>query len=139
MLAAASALFVAAGMSAQGGAQASASCVHAADTTECVRDKGVVVMPSFPGGEKAMYKFIANTMMYPAVSQENGEQGRVIVTFTVKADGTIQNIRVVRSVSPALDKEAIRIVKAMPRWNPGTRNGIPVDADFTVPFSFRLS
>lgn len=132
-------LFVAAGLSAQGGAQANISSVYAADTTESVQIKNEIVNPEFPGGMTEMYKFIANTLIYPAISQENGEQGRVVLTFTVKADGTIQNIRVVRSVSPALDKEAIRIVKVMPRWKPGTCNGKPVDVDFTVPFTFRLS
>ena len=74
----------------------------------------------------------------PPAAEENGIQGRVVVQFVVEKDGSISNVNVVRSVDPSLDKEAIRVVKAMPRWIPGKQNGSPVRCKFTLPVSFKL-
>ena len=80
-------------------------------------------MPSFLGGQGAMFEFIANNIQYPIVAEENGVQGRVLVSFVIKKDGLLSNVRVVKSVDPALDKEAVRLIKSMPKWSPGKENG----------------
>ncbi len=95
-------------------------------------------MPTFPGGDAARNEFLSRTIRYPAAAEENGIQGRVVVQFVVEKDGSISNVNVVRSVDPSLDKEAIRVVKAMPRWIPGKQNGSPVRCKFTLPVSFKL-
>ena len=95
-------------------------------------------MPSFPGGDKALMDFLSNTVKYPVVAQENGVQGRVVISFVVEKDGSITDVRVVRSVDPSLDKEAARVVKSMPRWIPGKQNGAAVRVKYNVPVSFRL-
>lgn len=95
-------------------------------------------MPSFPGGEKALLEYLGNNIKYPVVAQENGVQGRVVVSFVVERDGSITDVRVVRSVDPSLDKEATRVVKSMPKWIPGKQNGSAVRVKYTVPVSFKL-
>lgn len=95
-------------------------------------------MPSFPGGDKALMDFLSNNVKYPVVAQENGVQGRVMISFVVEKDGSITDVRVVRSVDPSLDKEAARVVKSMPRWIPGKQNGAAVRVKYNVPVSFRL-
>ena len=95
-------------------------------------------MPSFPGGQGAMYDFIARNIQYPKVAEENGVQGCVIVTFIVKKDGSLSYVRVVKSVDPALDKEALRLIKSMPKWSPGINKGKYVNVTITVPVTFRL-
>lgn len=96
-------------------------------------------MPSFPGGSSALASFIAANLKYPVVAQENGIQGRVIVKFVVDKDGRITDVEITRSVDPSLDKEAMRIVKAMPKWKPGKLKGNCVRVKYTVPIVFRLS
>ena len=95
-------------------------------------------MPSFPGGNEALMKFLQENVKYPVVAQENGVQGRVVVSFVVEKDGSITDVKVVRSVDPSLDKEAARVVKSMPRWIPGKQNGAAVRVKYNVPVSFRL-
>ena len=95
-------------------------------------------MPQFPGGMPAMMKWLTDNMKYPKEAQDAKQQGRVIVSFTVEKDGSITDVRVVKSVAPALDEEAIRVVKAMPKWNPGMQNGEPVRVKYNVPISFLL-
>lgn len=95
-------------------------------------------MPSFPGGDLELMKFLHDHMKYPAVAEENGIQGRVIVNFIVERDGSISNAQIQKSVDPSLDKEAIRLIKSMPRWIPGKQDGIEVRAKYTVPVTFRL-
>ena len=95
-------------------------------------------MPSFPGGNEALMKFLSDNVKYPVVAQENGVQGRVVVSFVVEKDGSITDVKVVRSVDPSLDKEAARVVKSMPRWIPGKQNGAAVRVKYNVPVSFRL-
>ena len=95
-------------------------------------------MPSFPGGEKALLEYLGNNIKYPVVAQENGVQGRVVISFVVEKDGSITDVKVARSVDPSLDKEATRVVKSMPRWIPGRQNGSAVRVKYTVPVAFRL-
>ena len=95
-------------------------------------------MPSFPGGQGALMSYLASNIKYPVVAQENGVQGRVIVSFVVERDGSISDVRVARSVDPSLDREAQRVVQSMPRWSPGKQNGSTVRVKYTVPVVFRL-
>ncbi|HLV32699.1 MAG TPA: energy transducer TonB [Chitinispirillaceae bacterium] len=95
-------------------------------------------MPEFPGGEAALRQFIAQSVKYPVIAQENGIQGRVYVTFVVDADGSISDPRVARGVDPSLDKEALRVVSLLPKWKPGKQRGKPVRVSYTVPINFQL-
>ena len=95
-------------------------------------------MPSFPGGQGAMMEFLSKNIKYPVVAEENGIQGRVLVKIIVKKDGTIDSPTVVKGVDPSLNKEAIRVVKTMPKWIPGKQKGEPVNVSFTVPVTFRI-
>ena len=95
-------------------------------------------MPSFPGGPTALMTYLSQNTKYPVVAQENGVQGRVVVSFVVERDGSITDVRVVRSVDPSLDKEATRVVKSMPNWIPGKQNGSTVRVKYNVPVSFKL-
>ena len=95
-------------------------------------------MPEFPGGELALRQFIANTVKYPVIAQENGIQGRVYVTFVVDADGSVSNPKIARGVDPSLDKEALRVVSLLPKWKPGMQRGKPVRVSYTVPINFQL-
>ena len=98
----------------------------------------VEVMPSFPGGQAALFEWLSKNIKYPVVAEENGVQGRVIVTFVVERNGSITDVQVVKSVDPSLDKEAVRVVKAMPHCIPGKQNGSAVRVKFTVPVTIRL-
>lgn len=98
----------------------------------------VEVMPSFPGGQGALFEYLSKNIKYPVVAEENGVQGRVIVTFVVERNGSITDVQVAKSVDPSLDKEAVRVVKSMPHWIPGKQNGSAVRVKFTVPVTFRL-
>ena len=95
-------------------------------------------MPSFPGGDAELMKFLNTHIKYPAVAEENGIQGRVVATFVVERDGSITDVKVIKSVDPSLDKEAIRVLKSMPKWIPGKQNGSAVRVKYTVPVTFRL-
>ena len=95
-------------------------------------------MPSFPGGDAALMQFLSKNIKYPVVAEENGIQGRVIATFVVERDGSITDVKVVKSVDPSLDKEAVRVLKSMPKWIPGKQNGSAVRVKYTVPVTFRL-
>ena len=95
-------------------------------------------MPEFPGGTAELMKFLAQNIKYPVEAQQKGEQGRVIVQFVVGKDGKLSDIEVKRSISPTLDAEAIRVIKAMPDWKPGTQRGQAVAVKYTIPISFSL-
>jgi protein TonB len=95
-------------------------------------------MPSFPGGMGALMSWLSQNMKYPPIAAENGVQGRVIVQFVVEKDGSITDVHVAKSVDPSLDKEAARVVKAMPHWIPGKQNGSAVRVKYTVPVTFKL-
>lgn len=96
-------------------------------------------MPSFPGGISGLRTYLNQNIRYPAEAQENCVQGRVVVSFVVGKDGHISDVTVLRSVDPSLDKEAIRVVRNMPRWTPGKQGGEPVKVRYNVPVSFRLN
>ena len=95
-------------------------------------------MPEYPGGMKALMGYLAENIQYPAECQKAGIQGRVIVQFVVKADGSLDNFEIKRSVNPLLDAEALRVIKTTPKWKPGTQHGKPVDVKFTIPVTFSL-
>lgn len=95
-------------------------------------------VPAYPGGDEAMNKFINENMKYPAPAIENGVEGVVTLKLTIKADGTIGAIKVVRMVDPDLEQEAIRIAKKMPAWTPADKDGVPVDSFVEIPVVFEL-
>ena len=95
-------------------------------------------MPSFPGGMPALMQWLSQNIKYPVIAAENGVQGRVIVQFVVEKDGSVTDVHVAKSVDPSLDKKATRVVKAMPKWNPGKQNGSAVRVKYTVPVMFKL-
>ena len=95
-------------------------------------------MPEYPGGPKALMEFLNNNVQYPAEAEKAGIQGRVIATFIVEKDGSISNAKVVKSVDPLLDAEALRVIGAMPNWKPGMQNGKIVRVKYTIPLSFHL-
>lgn len=95
-------------------------------------------MPTFPGGESEMHKFIAENLKYPVVAQETGVQGRVTIRFVVTKTGAISDVTVIRGIDASCDREAVRVVKAMPNWIPGKQNGLNVPVYFTLPIVFKL-
>ncbi len=95
-------------------------------------------MPEFPGGMNELLKYLAKSIKYPVIAQENGIQGRVICAFVVNRDGSIVDAEVLRGVDPSLDKEALRVIMSMPKWKPGKQRGKPVRVKYTVPVTFRL-
>lgn len=107
-------------------------------------DEAVVLVnhertPEFPGGEAELYRFMAMNIKYPAEAMDAGQEGRVVVGFTVQADGKVTDPRILRGVCPALDREALRIVGMMPDWIPGTRDGQPLNCSMAVPVQFKLT
>ena len=95
-------------------------------------------MPQFPGGQGVLMKYLAANIKYPASAVKAKKQGRVIVTFIVQKDGSITHAKIAKSIDPELDAEALRIVKGMPKWTPGTQNGKPVSVRYMVPVKFSL-
>ena len=108
-----------------------------ADEPEKVYDV-VEQMPAFPGSPYALYEFLSKSIQYPEEAEKAGKQGRVIATFVVEKDGSITNARVVKALDPLLDAEALRVINAMPKWNPGMQNGVAVRCKYTVPVTFHL-
>lgn len=94
--------------------------------------------PSFPGGQGALMAWLRDNIKYPVVAAENGIQGKVIVQFVVGKNGSISNVKVLRSVDPSLDREAVRVVSSMPNWTPGKQNGTSVNVRYTLPVTFKL-
>ena len=99
----------------------------------------VEVMPQFPGGQIAMLKYFMENIKYPEQAMKKGIQGRVAVSFIVEKDGSISDVKPILSVHPLLNKEAVRVVKSMPKWTPGKQNGKPVRVRFNVPVMFKLN
>ena len=95
-------------------------------------------MPMYPGGDGALMGYLRDNIHYPTVAAENGVQGRVVVGFVVERDGSITDVKILRGVDPSLDREAMRVVKSMPKWTPGKQNGSAVRVKYQVPVSFRL-
>jgi TonB family protein len=95
-------------------------------------------MPEFPGGDKALYKYLADSLHYPRAAIENNIQGRVFVTFIIEKDGSISNVRVLRGIGGGCDEEALRVVQNMPKWIPGKQRGKPVRVQYNLPIKFSL-
>lgn len=95
-------------------------------------------MPQFPGGKLMLMKYLADNIKYPASAVKAKKQGRVVVTFIVQKDGSVTHAKIAKSIDPELDAEALRIVKGMPKWTPGTQNGKPVSVRYMVPVKFSL-
>lgn len=136
--------------------------INVTDSTEKIKDEGDVLiikdtidnekpkeeevkifdiveqMPKFPGGQAALLKWIADNIKYPTIAEENGIQGRVVCTFVVERDGSITDVQVARSIDPSLDKEAMRVLRKMPKWKPGKQRGSTVRVKYTIPVTFKL-
>lgn len=95
-------------------------------------------MPEFPGGQKALLKFLENNVRYPTFASANKIQGRTVVSFVVEPDGSVDNVEVAKSSSSVLDEEAVRVVKKFPKWKPGMIDGKPVRVKYCVPVNFKL-
>jgi len=95
-------------------------------------------MPQFPGGDRAMMEFLQKNMKYPVIAAEQGIEGTVVLRFVVGKQGEVSDVTVLRSLDPSCDKEAIRVVKSMPKWIPGKQNGNPVLVYYTLPVRFKL-
>ena len=96
-------------------------------------------MPEFPGGSQALFAYMGKQTRYPEDAEEAGVQGKVFLSFVVEMNGSISNVQVLRGAYPSLDQEAIRVVKAMPKWNPGRQNGKPCRTKYNLPFAFVLA
>ena len=95
-------------------------------------------MPSFPGGDAKMYEYLGKNIKYPQIARETGIQGRVFVNFVVEPDGSVSNVKVLRGIGGGCDEEAMRVVKAMPKWSPGKQRGKTVRVSYTLPVVFKL-
>lgn len=96
-------------------------------------------MPEFPGGMEALLKYLGTNIRYPTIAQEQQIQGKVVIEFVVNRDGSIVDPKVIKPLDPSCDKEAMRVIRAMPRWKPGKQRGKPVRVKYTVPVSFKLT
>jgi periplasmic protein TonB len=95
-------------------------------------------MPSFPGGNIELLKYIADHLIYPGIAAENNIEGKVTIQFCVTPQGGVDKVTILRGVDPELDAEAIRVVKSLPKFNPGKQGGVPVPVWFQVPITFQL-
>lgn len=98
----------------------------------------VVQIPEFPGGERALRKFIAKNLNYPEEAKNKKIEGKVWIRFVVSKTGDIEDVKVAKGADPLLDNEAIRIVQSMPKWKTGKKRGKPVDCPITIPIVFSL-
>ena len=114
------------------------SNANATDAKSGTALKVAEVMPKFPGGIPGLMQYLARNIKYPTIAQKNKEQGRVILQMIVGKDGSISNIKVLRSISPLLDAEAIRVVSTMPKWEPGQQGGQAIAVEYTLPIVFKL-
>ena len=96
------------------------------------------VMPEYPGGDQAMMDFVAKNVQYPQEARDKEISGRVLVSFIVEKDGSITEVKVVKGIGGGCDEEAVRVVKAMPKWKPGKDKGKPVRVSYMMPFTFKL-
>lgn len=119
---------------AMGYAQEDSTTAKIETSVESVIEK----QPEFPGGMNALMQYLQRSIRYPAICQQQGVQGRVVVQFVVDTDGSITDIQVVKRVNPHLDKEAVRIISAMPKWIPGMQKGENVRVRYAIPVNFRL-
>lgn len=114
------------------------SGIIAAENFTRDNDKDKIVMPEFPGGTAELHKYLLTETNYPLEAREKGEIGEVVVAFSVGVTGNISGVRVIKSVSEALDREAIRVISGMPKWKPGTKNGKRIRAELTIPINFKV-
>ena len=98
----------------------------------------VEIMPEFPGGYKAFFKFLADNIVYPVAAKEEGIQGKTYIQFVIWKDGSVRDIKVLKGIDSALDKEALRVIKMMPKWKHGIQGGKPANTRFTLPIFFKL-
>ncbi len=96
------------------------------------------VMPQFPGGDQAMMKFVSENVQYPEEAKEKEISGRVLVGFIVEKDGSVNEVKIIRGIGGGCDEEAVRVVKAMPKWKPGKQDGKTVRVSYTMPFFFKM-
>jgi protein TonB len=95
-------------------------------------------MPEFPGGDIALIRWISDHIRYPKIASDKGIQGKVYISFVVESDGTISNVGIIQGIDPMLDKEALRVITALPRWSPGLQGGKAVRVSYTVPINFSI-
>ena len=95
-------------------------------------------MPEYPGGIAALWEYLMQNVKYPEDAEKQKVEGRVIANFVVETDGSISDVKIFKQVFPSLDREAIRVLEAMPKWTPGKQNGKPVRVKYTVPVNFKL-
>ena len=117
--------------------------VYAQDSTR-LKAKEVIFtvvekMPQFPGGKSELMHYINSHIRYPAIAMESGISGTVLVRFVIDKEGVVLNPEVIRILGGGCDGEAIRIIKAMPKWIPGTQNGVPVSVWYTLPIRFSIA
>ena len=98
----------------------------------------IEILMQYLKAKKNYMKFLQKNIQYPQDAEEKGIQGRVIVQFVVEKDGSIKDIKVVRGIDPSLDKEALRVINAMPKWEPGKHKGEAVSVKYTVPVNFKV-
>lgn len=98
----------------------------------------VIVMPEYPGGREAMAKFVESNLVYPEMARKMQQSGEVVVEFTVERGGALTGVNVIKGICSELDAEAVRVVRSMPRWKPGTKNGVPVRVTMTMPINFKI-
>jgi TonB family protein len=98
----------------------------------------VEAMPTYPGGQEAMTKYLAENIKYPEEAKKHGIQGTVFITYVVETDGSVTNVKVLRGINIKCDEEAVRVVSSMPKWNPGKQKGVPVRVQFNLPINFKL-
>ena len=112
--------------------------VEEEEEVEPVAFAAVENKPEYPGGDMALMKYLAENTKYPAIAKENGVSGRVFVQFVIDKTGKVVDVTVPRGVDKSLDKEAVRVVKSMPNWKPGMKDGAPVKVRYTIPINFKL-
>ena len=95
-------------------------------------------MPSFPGGEGELLKYVATHIKYPQIARETGIQGRVFVGFVVEPDGSVSNVKILRGIGGGCDEEAVRVIKSLPKWKPGKQRGKAVRVSYQIPVFFKL-
>lgn len=112
------------------------SCIISQEANKDKKSQPEERRPKFPGGKKALFEFIEEETNYPASAKNKGIEGKVVVTFVIDVNGEVTDPKVVKSVSDVLDKEALRVVKSMPTWQPGIQKGKKVKARYKLPFNF---
>lgn len=111
--------------------------VFASELSSSPEKKDSIVLPEFPGGHEELSKYLLKELQYPYEAQEIEARGEVLVEFFVERSGSITGVHVIKSASPELDAEAVRVIRKMPRWTPGSKNGVPMRSQMSIPINFR--